>query len=208
MWPSLFSAGGESWDRSLSPSFLASASFGQREPVLLRDWKLFDIITFVILLGYSNKEQWPLTSTGRYNENTVRHTVPRTNKPAFFPASMTLAPLWLTRANVKSWPGETQPAGVENWVMPSNHLRWIFPFFWTQSKWTFNVLTSKTQTKTIKRDPFACFSWKPVGLPIAVTQSPARLCAGYSKLPDRPEHAWCHFCPQHKHAASLTAMAR
>lgn len=23
---------------------------------------------------------------------------------------------------------ETQPAGMENWVMPSNHLRWIFPF--------------------------------------------------------------------------------
>lgn len=33
----------------------------------------------------------------------------------------------------------------------------------------------------------------------AVTRYPAPLCAGYSKLPNRPEHAWCHSCPQHKH---------
>lgn len=163
MWLSLFSRAhrleGILGSLSLGPSCLTcSASFGQQELGLPQDWKLFDIITFFILLGYSNKEQWPLTPTGRYNENTARSTVPdtsRINKPEFFPASMTLAPLWLL-AQTATWATwnpdlETQPTSMENWVMPSNHLRWIFPIFWTQSKRTFNVLTSKLKQKQLSR---------------------------------------------------------
>lgn len=160
MWLSLFSRAprleGILGSLSLSPSCLTcSASFRRHELVLPQD---FDITTFVILLGYSNKEQWPLTPTGRYNESTARRTVPdtsRTNKPEFFPASMTLAPLWLL-AQTATWATwnpdlEAQPTSMENWVMPSNHLRWIFPIFWTQSKRTFNVLTSKLKQKQLSR---------------------------------------------------------
>lgn len=116
---------------------------------------------------------------------------------AFFPASMTLAPLWLLAqtATSASWRPdlETQSASVRSWVMPSQ---------------TDLLLPDvKTQTKIIKRALFACFSWKPIKVPPVAIRCPAHLCAGYSKLPGWQEHAWCHFCPQHKRSASLTTTA-
>lgn len=90
---------------------------------------------------------------------------------------------------------ETQPAGMENWVMPSNHLRWIFPFSEPRVNGPLTSWRQKLKQKQLSGIPSLALAGK---LHLAVTQYPARLCAGYSKLPDRPEHAWCHFCPQHK----------
>lgn len=120
---------------SIRPVLQCPACFGRHGRVLQQDWQLFDTMTFVVLLGYSNREQWSLTVTGRYNEKTARRKVPDASwaqKLTCLPASVTLAPWWLLAQTVTSatWRPdlETQPASVENWVMPSHRLKSTFPF--------------------------------------------------------------------------------
>lgn len=119
---------------SIRPVLQCPAYFGRHGRVLEQVWQLFAIVAFVVLLGYSNREQWSLTVTGRYNETTARRKVPDTSwaqKWTCFPASLTLAPWWLLAQTGTSatWRPdlETQPGRVENWVMPSHRLKSTFP---------------------------------------------------------------------------------
>lgn len=62
----------------------------------------------------------------------------------------------------------------------------------------------KTQTKIIKQASFACFSWKPVKLPLLAIRCPAHLCAGYSKLPGDRNMPDVTFAFNTSNTASLT----
>lgn len=137
---------------SLDPSCLTCPTcFGQHELVLQQDRQLFDIMIFIVLLGYSNREQWSLTPTGRYNEKTARYKVPDTSwtrKPTCIDDTGTFVTAGLNSdiSNVTSWFGDsTSQCGELSHSIPPAEVN--FPIFWTQSKWTFYILTSKLKQK-------------------------------------------------------------
>lgn len=84
--------------------------------------RLLDIMMFVILRGYSNRVQWPLTPAGMYNR---RRSPPGLINRPLSPVSMTLPPLWPTqqwrqrrdvltrRLNQPGWRAEPRPTTSE-----------------------------------------------------------------------------------------------
>lgn len=93
---------------SLHPS-----CFGRHEWVPQHNWQLF---WHLLLLGYSNREQWSLTPPGRDNKKTARRksalTASWPHHPTCFSASMTLGTFVTAGPNrnsskVTSWSGDS-----------------------------------------------------------------------------------------------------